>query len=531
MSRTANRPCGMAARALAFMACALLACAIAVCGAVPSPALAASGTASVTAKEQTQLLEHASIGVRTGSISEQLVETAYPDANIQHFTGTPDIINALVAGKVDYAVATESVCRRYMSTNDSLTYLEPALYTVEENFALQKGSDELKEKINGVLAAMRESGELDRIYEKWTYNGDYSMDDVPVRTDGPVLKVAICATNEPKVFVQDGQFCGTDIEIIERVAYELGYQVEFQDMAFNAELASVVSGKSDVALSYSRTDEREKELDFTDAYTFDYIVFLTNRSTVSEYLGDSGNATSGTTLTENLASSFERTFITENRWKLVLDGLGVTMLIAVGSFVLASVAGVGLCAARRSKHRWLRGFAKLYGQLASGIPLLVWLMVIYYIVFAGVNVSATLIAILSLGLVSAGSMAGIYDTGLAAVEKGQIEAARAMGFSRAQTFRRIVFPQAAGHVWCLYSHEFTGLIKATSIVGYVAITDLTKASDIIRSRTFEPFFPLLATALVYFAVIALAGWVFSLAARGIDPKRRSNKTVLKGVKR
>ncbi len=537
MPHPTNKPLSIAA--LAHVVCVLLACALLACALAPSRALAASGTAAVSAEQQSRLLEHASIGVRTGSISEQQVEKAYPEADIQHFTGTPDIINALVAGKLDYAMATESVCRRYMATNDSLTYLEPAFYTVDENFALQKGNDELKGQINDVLAQMRESGELDRIYEKWTYERDYSMDDVPARTDGPVLKVAICATNEPKVFVQDGRFCGTDIEICLRVAYELGYQVEFQDMAFNAELASVVSGKSDLALSYSRTDEREKELAFSDAYTHDDIVFLANKSTVAEYLGQSagGGSSSDSVDAEataagalwSLAASFERSFIAESRWKLVLDGLGITLTIATGSFALASAAGAGLCAAGRSNRAWLRGAARAYGKLASGIPLLVWLMVTYYVFFAGVDVPAALVAVLALGLVSAAPMAKVYDTGLAAVDKGEVEAALAMGFSDAQAFRHIALPQAAGHVWGLYAAEFTSLIKATSIVGYVAITDLTKASDIIRSRTFEPFFPLLATAVVYFAVIALAAQLFGLAARRMDPRRRSLRRVLRGV--
>ena len=232
---------------------------------------------------------------------------------------------------------------------------------------------------------------------------------------------------------------------------------------------------------------------------------------------------------DDLVDNFNTAFVTENRWQLVASGLELTCFIAVGGFVLGSVLAAGLCWMSRRRNPVARGIVKAYSKLATGVPVLVWLMILYYVVFASVDVPAPLVAILCFGLQMAASISGVYDTGLAAVDKGQVEAALAMGFSPFETFRRIVLPQAAARVWTLYAGQFSSLIKATSIVGYIAVQDLTKASDIIRSRTFQAFFPLLSTAVVYFAIIALCGWVFSRLGRLLDPKRRKPAAVLKGV--
>jgi len=120
-------------------------------------------------------------------------------------------------------------------------------------------------------------------------------------------------------------------------------------------------------------------------------------------------------------------------------------------------------------------------------------------------------------------------TGIDAVDKGQQEAAYAIGFSRFQVFERITFPQAARHVLPVFKGEFISMLKMTSVVGYIAIQDLTKMSDIIRSRTYEAFFPLLATALIYFVMAYAMAWLLSRVEIRVDPKRR--KRIVKGVVR
>ncbi len=482
------------------------------------PVGSGSDVVNMTVAEQYEMLSGSTIGTCDGTIDNIELTDNVTDGNVLAFPSDPDSLAALAAGKVDYVSLTEVYAILYQRQNPGYVRVSPCYLDYSACFAVAKGNDELREKINGVIAQMREDGVIDELYDKWILRGDYSMDDVPVREDGPVLRVAVSSSNEPQTFIQNGEQAGYDVEVIERVAYELGMRVEFQTLSFSASLPALNADKLDVVCGPAATEERKKQADFTDPYlvTGCCIVYKQKGSATKSFFGS---------VKDNVKSSF----LTESRWKLVASGLGITLAIAAGSFVLASLVGVGLTFAGRSKRGWLRALNAFWRRLASGIPALVWLMVLYYVVFANVSVSAIGVAILCFGLVGAGGTAGIYETGLAAVDPGEIEAAHALGFSQAETFRRIVAPQAFQRIWELYAGQFVGMVKQTSIVGYVAVQDLTKASDIIRSRTFDAFFPLVSTALIYFAVIVGATWLMGQLARRLDPKRRHPERVLKGI--
>ena len=196
--------------------------------------------------------------------------------------------------------------------------------------------------------------------------------------------------------------------------------------------------------------------------------------------------------------------------------------------MLGTAWGAALCQMERSGRRLLRGFAVGYCKLITGIPVLVWLMILYYIVFGSVNLSNIAVAIIGFGLVTGASLSGVFRTGLDSVDAGQREAAAALGFTPRETFFRIVFPQAASRVADLYAGQFVALTKSTSIVGYIAIEDLTKVSDLVRSRTYQAFFPLIATAILYFLITWLFIVLLRLLQRRLDPRTRQG--LLKGVK-
>ena len=503
----------------ALLAAAVLAVALLCQVATPVPASAYEVKyCQMETSDRDALYGSSSLGAVNGSLTEIALGNAYPNADLQLYQNEGDILAALSAGKVDYAFVSEFYACRFMESNSGYMYITPMFITFDDAFGVAKGNEELRDKINGVLVTMREDGTLASIKQKWEVDRNYTMDDVPVREDGEVLQVASTGTDEPYTFISDGQAMGEAREVIMRIAYELGMRVEFQDMSFSAVIPSLVSGKSDVALQLMPTDERRQQIDFTDSYV------SLNYGALAK--SDDGEQVS---FWQGLADSLNGTFLVENRWELVLSGLGVTCLISAGSFVLGTAVAAGLCLAERSRLAVARGFVRVYRRLATGIPVLVWLMILYYMVFAGVAVPAIVVAIICFGLQTAAPISEVFNTGLAGVRPGEVEAALAMGFSPRRTFWRVVFPQAAMRIWPLYAGQLTSLIKATSIVGYVAIQDLTKVSDIIRSRTFQAFFPLLATALVYFAVIALCAWALGRVGRVFDPKRRKPETVLKGI--
>jgi polar amino acid transport system substrate-binding protein len=154
---------------------------------------------------------------------------------------------------------------------------------------------------------------------------------------------------------------------------------------------------------------------------------------------------------------------------------------------------------------------------------LVLLMLIFYVAFASVDINPVLVAVVAFGMNFAAYSSEIFRTGIESVDKGQIEAGIAMGFSKSRTFLYIVLPQTVRRILPVYKGEFISLVKMTSIVGYIAVQDLTKASDIIRSRTFDAFFPLIMVAILYFSISWLLMQSLEYVERAVDPRRLRRK--------
>ncbi len=479
---------------------------------------APSVTFSLTEKQMEEALSTAKIGVTSGSITEIRLKDRFADAQIMDYNSRMDALTALAAGRIDYAVLPNPQVILFVTQqNGGFAYCTNPLYVNPESYVVAKGNDELRNKINLVIARFKEDGTIDHIFEKWTA-GQYSMDDVPKCTEGEVLNVAISTTDEPISFIYNNEIAGFDCELIQRIAYELGMQVNFMNMSFGATLNAVASGKADLAVGFTYTEERAKEVDFTDAY-FDLEIVMVQKNE---------SAQTEISALDKFISSFTGTFITENRWKLFVDGIKITVIISVCAYIMGTVVGIILCVMLNSRSAFCRGFAAVYGKTVTGIPILVWLMILYYMVFKSVDIPAIVVAVIGFGLETGASLSGVFKTGLDSVDKGQIEAATALGFMPFDTFRRIVFPQAAARIFNLYMGQFVSLVKSTSVVGYIAIMDLTKVSDIVRSRTYQAFFPLIATALIYFGVTSVFIELLKLVQRRLNPRLRKN--VLKGVK-
>ena len=152
--------------------------------------------------------------------------------------------------------------------------------------------------------------------------------------------------------------------------------------------------------------------------------------------------------------------------------------------------------------------------------MVVLLMIMFYIVFARASISGVWVAVIGFGMNFGAYVSEMIRTGILAVDKGQMEAALALGYTKPRAFMKIVLPQAARHFLPVFQGEFISLVKMTSVVGYIAIQDLTKAGDIIRSRTYEAFFPLIAIAIVYFVIAWLLTRVLVALQNRFDPKRR-----------
>lgn len=163
------------------------------------------------------------------------------------------------------------------------------------------------------------------------------------------------------------------------------------------------------------------------------------------------------------------------------------------------------------------------------MPMVVLLMVLYYIIFGSVAINGIIVAVLGFTLTFGASVYGLLWMGVGAVDAGQYEAAYALGYSNRRTFFKIVFPQALPHILPAYRGEIVGLIKATAVVGYIAVQDLTKMGDIVRSRTYEAFFPLIAVTVIYFLLEGLLRALVSRITVNLDPRRRKPDAILRGI--
>ena len=207
----------------------------------------------------------------------------------------------------------------------------------------------------------------------------------------------------------------------------------------------------------------------------------------------------------SLTESFYNNLIVEDRYKMILDGLQVTLLITLFSAILGTLLGGLVCWMRMSRRVWQQQTAKIYIDLMRGTPVLVLLMLMYYVVMAPMDTTGIVVAIVTFAMNTAAYISEMLRTTIQGIDQGQTEAGLALGFTQRQTFFKIVMPQVVRAVMPVYQGEVISLLKGTSIVGYIAVADMTRASDLIRSRTFDAFFPLILTAIIYFFVAWLIG--------------------------
>lgn len=221
----------------------------------------------------------------------------------------------------------------------------------------------------------------------------------------------------------------------------------------------------------------------------------------------------------NLSADFYLNFIKEDRWKYLARGLGITLEVALFAAILGVILGALLAMIRTTadktgKLRFFNWIAKLYITVIRGTPVVVQLLIINFVIFSSIFVNTVLVAIIAFGINSGAYVAEVFRSGIMSIDQGQFEAGRSLGFNYRQTMWYIIMPQAFKNVLPALANEFITLLKETSVSGYIGLMDLTKAGDIIRSRTFAAFLPLLAVALIYLVmVVALSAGVTRLERR------------------
>ena len=208
-----------------------------------------------------------------------------------------------------------------------------------------------------------------------------------------------------------------------------------------------------------------------------------------------------------LYERFIAAFITGERWKLYLSGLGITLEVALFAGILGIIIGTVMALMKLSttedgKPTIFNYIASIYIDVIRGTPSVLQLLIMWFIIMASSN-NGILVASLSFGINSGAYVSEIVRGGILAVDKGQMEAGRSLGLSKATTMRYIILPQAIKNIIPPLGNEFITLIKETAIVGYVSLTDLTRVANQIASRTYDAFMPLIGAAVIYFVIIKL----------------------------
>ncbi len=465
------------------------------------------------------------IGIFTGTVHDAFISKKYPDAEVYRFETTADLMMSVKTGKVDAAMFDLTTARLLLKHNPELGMLSDDVLNMPLGIGFHKGNPALRDEFNGFLKKARQDGTYDTIYKRWFIEDAESakMPRFTFNPSGKKLLAGVSVDDLPYVAFMNDEYVGFDIELIYKFAERCNYNLELVMMEFPSLVAALAAGKVEMITDgIAISAERAKEINFSDPYAELRTAVITSKSRLAGYSGEVVPEDKSTFF-EKISNSFYNNIIHEKRYLLIIKGLMITIVISIFAAIFGTLFGGFICFLRMSKKKALSVSAQLYISVLRGTPVLVLLMIIYYIVFASVNINPIIVAVFAFGLNFAAYVSEMFRTSIESIDKGQKEAGIAGGFTKIQTFIYIIMPQALRHVLPVYKGEFISLVKMTSIVGYIAVQDLTKAGDIIRSRTFDAFFPLIMAAVIYLFIAWLLTLALDYIEISVDPKRKHIK--------
>lgn len=471
------------------------------------------------------------IALSSGTKVEKDLLENHPDVNVVPMNTLGDMMMALDEGRVDSFANALGLYPLFKEAMPTLTYLEG--YEIDVDYAIAfaktvRGETLLKE-FNTFLAELQNNGEFDRLTDKWINNpvGGYDLEFEINSWPGNngTVKLLAAACTEPFTYIHNNELSGFDIQLIEMFCREHDYKLEYKEISLDGLLPGLAGGEYDMACSGLETSpERRANVNFSEPVNCDKTVLFVfaDPKTVPGYTEP--------TFFEKLSDSFYKNFLLEDRWVMIVKGIGTTLAITVASALIGSVLGFGLYMFSRKRGKVFTKIVDIIAWLIGNLPMVITLMILYYIVLANTKISSVTVSIIAFSVSLALTVYSLLDSAVSTINYGQTEGAYSIGLTDAQAFYKIILPQALGRFIPDYKSALIALIQGTAIVGYIAVEDLTKASDIIRSRTYEAFFPLIATAIIYL----ILGWLLTLIVSRVevntDPKKRTAAEILQQYK-
>lgn len=433
------------------------------------------------------------------------------DIILELYNTDGDLIQALLNKRTDVVVNDEVIYNAPVRKETGIKIAMLGEQSFPTAFLFNKEDTVLAKTLTAVQRRMVEDGTMQRLKDFWLTDRFAEADSFPrleYEATGEPIRVATVAMSAPLSFLVDGVWYGLEIELLRHLGKELNRPLEVMQYAVPSGCLSVKTGQADVMSGcIFVTPEREEEYQFSEPYHAYHAAY---------FVLDADAEQSVENLLGGIGKSIRRNLMTENRWKFITGGLWETLKISFLAILLGSVLGIFLYGMARSRRRWMRSFARVYNGFMAGIPELVLLLIMFYVVFSKTGMPSDIVAVITFALFFASGASDVYKTSLDAIPSGQTEAGLALGFTRLQTFFHIVLPQAVRRGLPLYRGQCVSLLKGTAIVGYIAIQDLTRAGDIIRSRTFDAVIPLLVVTVIYFLLV----WCIGLLLHIASPKQK-----------
>ncbi len=409
------------------------------------------------------------------------------------------VITAVVSGKADVAASGITITEeRKKQVDFSLPYVEAAQVIVVKKDSAIQSADDLKGKRIGV--------------QHGTTGDTYVTKNIQQPERFPNAALVISALTAGKI----------DVAVIDQdpakmfLAKEKELQILPKPLVMEQYAIAVKKGNQELL---NRINSTILDLQSTGKLKE---ICAKHTNVILNQAKTTPNAPTG--FWAELKDDFNTNFIRESRWKYLVEGFLITLEISffsvlVGIFMGFIVAVIRSTYDKTGKLRFLNALCKIYLTVIRGTPVVVQLLIIYFVIFGSVDISKIIVAIVAFGFNSGAYVAEIIRSGIMSIDKGQFEAGRSLGLNHTQTMLYIILPQAFKNVLPALGNEFIVLLKETSVSGYIALADLTKGGDIIRSQTYTAFLPLMAVAIIYLAIVML----FSHLLNKLEQRLKNNE--------
>lgn len=441
------------------------------------------------------------VAMITGGNADIHLSDNLPRETVIRVSNPVEVLAAVETGRAEYAAIDYLEVKNADLKQHGLRIIfESPEMKRESAFAFKLQDAALCQQYNDFFDSLCVSGRYREICERWSVlNLDsVRMPDIP-QPEGDTIEVAAYSSGAPFTYIRNGQWYGWEIELLQLFGQHIGRPVHFNDYSSAALVTALLKGKVDIAAGHIFiTEDRSRKALFSKVYLSSPEVCIGK---------DNRNPHNEVDYKSDFKKRVYLNLVEDNRWRLLVDGFRETLVISLWAMLLGSIFGALLCFFRMGKNPLGKMAVQGFIGFMRGVPMLVVLMFMFYVLLVDTGISATQVAIFAFTLGVGADLCEIFRGGIESVDKGQTKAGIALGLSKFTCFRKIVLPQAKKKILPQYKNEIVAVVKNTSIVGYIAIQDLTKMGDIIRTRTFDSFFSLVLISIIYLLIACVLNLV------------------------